>query len=139
NKNRMFDKVRLCPEATDPNPSFPSTNNQPGTAFNCWGPGGQALTDPNDNPSNPTPQNGTGRKLMGSYMYNGYCLRSDPSGSDGTLDGEAKYNGEGTGAGLKRLWTPAVKERLEVALPCDRPWPTGRPKAASDRSTSPVP
>src|SRR6266508_3159247 len=80
-KPAQLNKVRLCPEATESNPAYPSTGNQPGTAFNCWGPGGQAMTDVNDiDPATKKP-----RHLTGSYAFNGYCLRSDPSGNDGTL------------------------------------------------------
>src|SRR5687767_4230269 len=49
-KPQQFDKVRLCPEAAEPNmkywPAAPVTGddpgpNMPGTAFNCWGPYGR--------------------------------------------------------------------------------------------------
>src|SRR4051794_17003800 len=60
-KTGQFDKVRLCPEATEENLPWHSddnSKNQPGGAFLYWGPGGQALTDPTDNPAPGTPTNG---------------------------------------------------------------------------------
>src|SRR5688572_2860891 len=51
-KPTQYDMVRRCPEAFEPNwvyhPGPPPTglasgNNMPGTAFNCWGPFGQAM------------------------------------------------------------------------------------------------
>src|SRR3954463_16379326 len=70
-KNTAFDKSRLCPEAEEENLATPA-GNEAGTASNCWGPRGQALTDPNDNGGGGTPQNKVGRHLMGSYCFNAF-------------------------------------------------------------------
>jgi len=122
---RQMDKVRLCPEATEPNPLYPSTGNQPGTAFNCWGPGGQAMTDVNDNGNGgpvANPQSNVGRKLMGSYTYNGYLLRVDASGASNTLCA--------SGQGMFEQWlqVPPVQHSSEVPAMCDGVWPTAWPK-----------
>jgi prepilin-type N-terminal cleavage/methylation domain-containing protein/prepilin-type processing-associated H-X9-DG protein len=121
---QQFDSARLCPEAIDSNPSFSPTGNQPGTAFNCWGPGGQALTDPNDNPTNPgNPTSNQGAHLTGSYTYNGYLLRlGDRSGNDATLIGG------GQAGSAARIWVPPVKYSTDVPVISDGTWPTGWPK-----------
>lgn len=133
-KPQQMDKVRLCPEAMDPNPSFDANPpiNQPGTAFNCWGPGGQALVDPNANPDgtallNGTPKSNVGRRLTGSYTYNGFCLRAtndgtssnDPTGNTKQLLSEARS--------LDYLWTPPVRNGSEVPVLCDGVWPSAWP------------
>jgi prepilin-type N-terminal cleavage/methylation domain-containing protein/prepilin-type processing-associated H-X9-DG protein len=118
-KPQQMDKVRMCPEATDSNPAYPSTGNQPGTAFNCWGPGGQAMEDYSD-VSNP--KNGNGRHLMGSYGYNGFLLRIDDSGNNSTLcgGGQAKIQAW--------LLVPPVHRGSEVPVIFDSVWPTAWPK-----------
>ncbi len=121
-KTGQFDKVRLCPEAADENMPWHSddnSKNQPGGAFYCWGPGGQALTDPTEF-SNPS--NGKGKKLMGSYGYNGFCLRIDDSGNNKTLcqSGQAKI--------ADWLWVPPMKTSHEIPLIFDSTWPTAWPK-----------
>src|SRR5580765_7416406 len=97
-KSTAFDKARLCPEADTENPT--TAGNQAGTAFAAWGPHGQALADPNDNGNNTNPGNNTGRHLMGSYTYNGYLLRHDPSGNDASLD----QPGQANLVGNRQLW-----------------------------------
>jgi len=118
-KPHNMDKVRLCPEATTPNPSYaydPATGtpNMPGTAYNNWGPGGRAMqyfdTD------------GTKKQLQGSYTFNGFCLRSHPSGDDAVL---AK---SGQAADLALLWVPPFKRTAEIPIIADGTWPTAWPK-----------
>jgi len=117
-KPQQLDKVRLCPEAQTPNAAYPESGNQPGTAFNCWGPGGQALTDPNDYTGTGPPKNGVGRKLTGSYAFNGYCLRIDDSGNNNTLC----QNGQGKI--VSWLWQVMPKRGAEVPVMSDGVWPT---------------
>jgi len=121
-KPQQMDKVRLCPEAFESNPAYASADNntnQPGTAFNCWGPGGQAMEDYSD-VSNP--QNKNGRHLMGSYGYNGYLLRVHESGNSNTLlgGGQAKY--------LNWIHVPPVRSSVEVPVIFDSVWPSAWPK-----------
>ena len=128
-KPEQLNKVRLCPEAMDPNPGYtnsPSTN-MPGAAFNCWGPGGNAMAyyDNTWKPNTPPKQ------MMGSYTYNGYCLRSyDTSGSPpATWSGhDSSLGGSGQAADLSRLWVPPLKKTGEVPIICDGIWPTAWPK-----------
>jgi len=118
NKPAQLNKVRLCPEATESNPAYLGnlTQNMPGGAFYCWGPGGQAMQDPNATLLNQ-------KQLTGSYTYNGYCLRAgDPSGNDGTLAGG------GQAGSLARLWVPPLKKTAELPIICDGIWPTAWPK-----------
>src|SRR5438874_7511263 len=44
-KPKEMNKVRLCPEAENINPAYSGdlTQNMPGGAFYCWGPGGRAM------------------------------------------------------------------------------------------------
>lgn len=114
-KSTEFDKSRLCPEADVENPLLIS-GNQAGTAFNCWGPRGQALTDPNETTGTPT--NNQGRHLMGSYAFNSFLLRLDPSGSDGSLVG----GGQATTADW--LWNTGMKRTAEIPLIMDGLWST---------------
>jgi len=124
-KTGQFDKVRLCPEAADENMPWhtdDNSKNQPGGAFFCWGPGGQALTDPTEYEGVGSPQSNKGKKLMGSYGYNGYCLRIDDSGNNKTLcqSGQAKI--------AAWLWSYPIKSSVEVPLIFDSTWPTAWPK-----------
>jgi prepilin-type N-terminal cleavage/methylation domain-containing protein/prepilin-type processing-associated H-X9-DG protein len=124
-KPSQMDKVRLCPEADTENLTYPQTGNQPGTAFNYWGPGGQAMTDVNtnaDGTANSNPKSNVGRHLIGSYTYNGYCLKIDSSGNNATLtaSGQAKR--------ADWLWVPPVKSSAEVPCIFDGVWPSAWPK-----------
>jgi len=119
-----MNKVRLCPEAASPNPEYigswnkaANTPNMPGGAFHNWGPGGQALTY-YENTADLTKKIG----LEGSYGYNGYCLREDKSGNNGTLAGG------GQAQNLKYLWVPPVKKSAEIPIIFDGIWPTAWPK-----------
>jgi prepilin-type N-terminal cleavage/methylation domain-containing protein/prepilin-type processing-associated H-X9-DG protein len=127
-KPQTWDKVRLCPEASEPNPSYrfdPATGgpNMPGGAFFQWGPGGRAMQyfDNTWKPGQPPKQ------LAGSYGYNGYCLRLDPSGNDGTLASEA--GGGDQTVGRRRLWVPPLKASAEIPIIYDSAWPNGWPKS----------
>jgi prepilin-type N-terminal cleavage/methylation domain-containing protein/prepilin-type processing-associated H-X9-DG protein len=116
-KPKSWDKVRLCPEAQQENPAFP-TGNQAGAAFYHWGPRGQAMQyfDETWTPGSPPKQ------LAGSYGFNGYCLRAHPSGNDGALAG-------GSQAGdLQRLWVPPFKKTAEIPIIYDSTWPNAWPK-----------
>jgi len=115
---KTWDKVRLCPEAQQENPAFPSTGNQAGAAFYYWGPGGRAMQyfDDTWKPGDPPKQ------LSGSYGYNGYLLRTHPSGNDGTL------GGNGQAGDLARLWVPPFKKSAEIPTIFDSAWPTAWPK-----------
>jgi prepilin-type N-terminal cleavage/methylation domain-containing protein/prepilin-type processing-associated H-X9-DG protein len=118
NKPAQLNKVRLCPEASESNPAYTGNLNQnmPGGAFYAWGPGGQAMQDPNATIANQ-------KQLMGSYTYNGYCLRGgDPSGNDGTLAGG------GQAGNLAKLWVPPLRGAAELPIICDGVWPTVWPK-----------
>ena len=138
-KPEQLNKVRLCPEASEPNPLYmpatPPVNDDPGpnmvgTAFNCWGPYGRAMRyfDGLNN----------AKHMAGSYTYNGYILRLHESGNDNTLKSEA---GGGTDTasmnrGAKRLWVPPVL-RVSTELPviCDGIWPAAWPKEEDDFTT----
>jgi len=110
-KPEQLNKVRLCPEATEP---FIYNGNQAGTAFHHWGPGGRAMQYWDNK--------GVKRQMTGSYGFNGYCLRLDPSGDDGVLVG-------GNQAGdAKRLWVPPLKRTAELPVIFDAAWPTAWPK-----------
>jgi prepilin-type N-terminal cleavage/methylation domain-containing protein len=126
-KPKQMDKVRLCPEAWEPNPAYEANPpiNQPGTAFNCWGPGGQAMQDVNDNPgSGGAVTSGQGRRLMGSYTYNGYCLSNGPSSSTALVAGNQASS-------AAWLWNSPVKNGHEVPIICDGVWPSAWPKEAN--------
>ncbi|HEY7091382.1 MAG TPA: type II secretion system protein [Tepidisphaeraceae bacterium] len=122
-KPNEMDKVRLCPDASDPNDvympaSTPSGTdpgpNMPGTAKNCWGPYGRAMRYFDNK--------GKAQHLAGSYTYNGFLLRSDPSGDDSVLAGG------GQAGDLKRLWVPPLRRSAEIPVICDGIWPTAWPK-----------
>jgi prepilin-type N-terminal cleavage/methylation domain-containing protein/prepilin-type processing-associated H-X9-DG protein len=132
-KPQFYNKVRLCPEAQEPNgvflPATPPADtapgpNMPGTAFNCWGPYGAAMqgVDPTTN---------IRTRYAGSYTYNGYLLKLDSSGNNGTLvansqAGKGSYTG--TDAFSSRIWMPPVKNSSEVPMMTDGIWPTAWPK-----------
>jgi prepilin-type N-terminal cleavage/methylation domain-containing protein/prepilin-type processing-associated H-X9-DG protein len=123
-----LNKVRLCPEATEYNPAYANnlTQNMPGAAFACWGPGGQALQDPiNKQP------------LTGSYCYNGYLIRKHGSGNDHTLAGGGQandpvidpqvtpYNPTAPG----KLWTyPLFQKTTFIPVIMDGTWDSAWPK-----------
>jgi prepilin-type N-terminal cleavage/methylation domain-containing protein len=117
-KNSAFDKARLCPEADTENLAT-SASNQAGTAFNYWGPRGQALTDPNDNNAT-DPKSNQGRHLTGSYAINAFLMRLDPSGNDGKLEG----NGQANSPDGSKLWKPGMKRTSEIPLIMDGDWST---------------
>jgi prepilin-type N-terminal cleavage/methylation domain-containing protein/prepilin-type processing-associated H-X9-DG protein len=124
-KPQQWNKVRLCPEAIESNPAFAPGTNQAGAAFHCWGPSGRAMQyfDDSWKPGNPPKQ------LSGSYTWNGYCLRTHPSGNDGTLGG-------GNQAGdLKRLWNPPIKKTAELPIITDGTWPNAWIKESDDMTT----
>ena len=129
----QLNKVRLCPEATEPNPSYipaapPTGNasgpNMPGGAFYCWGPYGRAMRY-FDSKYFAT---GEVQHMSGSYTFNGFCLRTHPSGDDSVLVG-------GNQAGdVLRLWQPPIKVGWNLPIICDGTWPTAWPK---DDQTAP--
>jgi prepilin-type N-terminal cleavage/methylation domain-containing protein/prepilin-type processing-associated H-X9-DG protein len=128
-----LNKLRLCPEAIVPNPGYvydPSTfgPNMPGGAFYNWGPGGQAVAF-YENTSDLTKR----KQLEGSYTYNGYCLRNEASGNNGTLAG-ANQAGD-----LKYLWVPPFKKTAEIPIICDGTWPNAWPKDPKQKSGEGVP
>src|SRR5207237_1226953 len=60
-----------------------------------------------------------GRHLMGSYTFNGYLLRMDPSGSDNSLKGGGQANLTNT----RQLWPgPAMKRGQDVPVITDGCW-----------------
>jgi len=126
-KPKQMDKVRLCPEAADPNPAgFPNPlppntgppyqagNNMAGSATFCWGPYGRAMQY--------WDEKGNYNHLAGSYTYNGYCLRTHPSGDDTAL---LKSGNAGSEA---RLWENGVRNSATVPVISEGCWPTGWPK-----------
>jgi prepilin-type N-terminal cleavage/methylation domain-containing protein/prepilin-type processing-associated H-X9-DG protein len=117
-KPKTWDKVRLCPEAAQENPAFAPGTNQAGAAFYHWGPSGQAMQyfDDTWKPGDPPKQ------LAGSYTFNGYCLRTHPSGNDGAL------GGSGQAGDLARLWVPPFKKTAEIPIISDGTWPNAWPK-----------
>src|SRR5690349_20594564 len=121
-KPAQMDKVRLCPEATDENLNDPQTGNQPGTALNYWGPGGQAMTDVNTSADGlsgmSSPSNGKGRQLTGSYGYIGCCLRAT---NHGTLNPEPTGKtvdlvAAGQASNINWLWVAPVPKGSEVPI-----------------------
>src|SRR2546423_12023234 len=125
-KTGRYDKVRLCPEAAEENLGWhtdDNSKNQPGGAFFYWGPGGQALTDPTDYTAPGQPKSNVGKKLTGSYGYNGYLLRLDDSGNGTVLcqSGQAKI------ADWLYQKTPVVRS-TEVPLIFDATSATAWPK-----------
>ena len=136
-KPKSWDKVRLCPEASQENPAFP-TGNQAGAAFYHWGPRGQAMQYFDDQWKPGDPPKG----LAGSYTYNGYCLRAFsnqfqapptplPDGWKKWIDGGANDNtlaGGGQAGDLRRLWVPPFKKTAEIPIIVDGTWPNAWPK-----------
>jgi prepilin-type N-terminal cleavage/methylation domain-containing protein/prepilin-type processing-associated H-X9-DG protein len=132
---KELNKLRLCPEATQPNPAYPYDPatfgpNMPGGAFYNWGPGGQALAyyenagldlkDPNNR-----------KQLEGSYGYNGYCLRDHPSGNNTTLYGSS---GSNQAMNKKYLWVPPFKKSGEIPIIFDSTWPSAWPKDPNQKN-----
>jgi prepilin-type N-terminal cleavage/methylation domain-containing protein/prepilin-type processing-associated H-X9-DG protein len=125
-KPQQMDKVRLCPEASEPNPALivqcaptagnPAGSNMPGSAQYCWGPYGRAMQY--------WDEKGNYKNLAGSYTYNGYCLRRHPSGNDSALCGTGG-NGQAGKNRPDRLWDNGVKNTAEVPCISDGTWPTG--------------
>jgi prepilin-type processing-associated H-X9-DG protein len=144
NKAKQWDKARLCPEAQQENPAFP-TGNQAGAAFYQWGPRGQAMQYFDD-----TWKVGQAPKQMaGSYGYNGYCLRAfsnqfstppqpPPDEWDRWIKGGCNDNalsGGGQAGDLRRLWVPPFKKSAEIPIIFDSVWPTAWPKDSTQSST----
>jgi len=143
-KPQQLNKVRLCPEATDPNPGYmPSTPptpgtpgpNMPGTAFNCWGPYGRAMQYFDDK--------GNYQHLAGSYGFNGYCLRAYSDVDTKTLKRPTSWSGDdtaleksGQAGDLSRLWVPPLKRTAEVPVLYDSIWPTAWPKESDSVPSS---
>jgi prepilin-type N-terminal cleavage/methylation domain-containing protein len=130
-KPEQMNKVRLCPEATDWNPEFAAAlstfGNMPGAAFYAWGPGGRAMQyfGPNN----------VVQHLQGSYTFNGYCLRSHPSGDDAVLFGSPSPQTPSTNNQARYqswLWVPPLQRTAEVPVIYDGTWPTAWPKEADD-------
>jgi prepilin-type N-terminal cleavage/methylation domain-containing protein/prepilin-type processing-associated H-X9-DG protein len=127
-KPEQLNKVRLCPDATEPNamlmPATPPADPQPGpnmfgTAMNCWGPYGRAMRY--------FDSNNTAKHLSGSYAYNGYLLRTHPSGNDPTLLGRNQAGD------VKNLWLfSGTKPTTDIPVVCDGTWPTAWPKEMDD-------
>jgi prepilin-type N-terminal cleavage/methylation domain-containing protein/prepilin-type processing-associated H-X9-DG protein len=126
-KPEQLNKVRLCPEATDYNveyaPALPTLGNltggnMPGAAFAAWGPGGRAMRywDQHNNP----------QQMQGSYEYNGFLLRSDPSGDDSTL---FQYPSPQFGASTNNaarykswVWVPPLPHSADIPMISDGTW-----------------
>jgi prepilin-type N-terminal cleavage/methylation domain-containing protein/prepilin-type processing-associated H-X9-DG protein len=134
-KATQYNKTRLCPEASDPNPMYeqpapvyPATgNNMPGTAFHAWGPYGRSLRYFDI-------EHGTQQlHLTGSYAMNGYLSRG-VGGNSGSLFSEAGGN---PNPGKGRLHPYPVKNSSEVPALADGIWVNGWPK--EDESITGVP
>lgn len=128
----QMNKVRLCPEATEYNPEFaaalPTFGNMPGAAYYSWGPGGRAMQYwVYDKVTNTQ----VAKHLSGSYAFNGYCLRSDPSGHDSVLFGSpspATPSANNQARYQSWLWVPPMKRATEIPVIFDGTWPTAWPK-----------
>ncbi len=125
-KPDQLDKVRLCPEATDSNPLYESVGNWAGAAYYSWGPSGRAMQYFIYNGAT---QTFSAEQLAGSYGYNGYLLREDPSGDNAGLCGDPDPPGShGQAARPQRLQVPTMKYSTEVPMIADSTWPIGWPK-----------
>jgi prepilin-type N-terminal cleavage/methylation domain-containing protein/prepilin-type processing-associated H-X9-DG protein len=133
-KPEQLNKVRLCPDATEPNPLFapatpPADNvagpNMQGAAFFCYGPYGQAMQGKDLATGNFT-------RYSGSYAYNGYLLRDDVSGSPNLIN-PAKH---GQAARVTRLHVPPVRFFTDVPVVADGNWPIGWPKETDTPPTN---
>jgi prepilin-type N-terminal cleavage/methylation domain-containing protein/prepilin-type processing-associated H-X9-DG protein len=129
-KPKSWDKVRLCPEAQQENPAFP-TGNQAGAAFYHWGPRGQAMQyfDDQWKPGDPPKQ------LAGSYTFNGYCLRAHSTNQAKVTSNPPRWSGndvalcgDGQAGDLRRLWVPPFKKSAEIPIIVDGTWPNAWPK-----------
>jgi prepilin-type N-terminal cleavage/methylation domain-containing protein/prepilin-type processing-associated H-X9-DG protein len=139
NKPEQMNKVRLCPEATDVDPlySIPPNNNWAGGAFYAWGPNGRAMQFFVYDPGTSTFVN---HPMSGSYAYNGYLLRDDPSGDNKALYGIPPAAGShGQAARLSRLYALPVRSSAEVPMIADGTWPIGWPKETYNTSQDQVP
>src|SRR5437879_6099771 len=69
-------------------------------------------------------------QLSGSYGYNGYLLRDDPSGSgdNAGLYGNPPPGSHQQAARPQRLHVPPVKNSTQVPVIADSTWPIGWPK-----------
>src|SRR5439155_18866023 len=130
-KPQQLNKVRLCPEAENMNPAYTGdlTQNMPGGAFACWGPGGRATQYFDDTWKVGQPP----KQLSGSYTYNGYCLRSYANDNNVTVPGswsghDSSLAGNNQAKDLSRLWVPPLKKSAEIPIICDGTWPTAWPK-----------
>jgi prepilin-type processing-associated H-X9-DG protein/prepilin-type N-terminal cleavage/methylation domain-containing protein len=129
-----FDQVRLCPEAFDVNEAYlpaaaptgvATGPNMPGTAFNHWGPYGQAMRY-----FGPTTAVGQADHMAGSYTANGYALKEHSSGVNGTLLNEAGQNDQTLGR--QRLLKYPVRDASQTPEICDGIWPTAWIKSEDD-------
>jgi prepilin-type processing-associated H-X9-DG protein len=137
-KAKEFDQVRLCPEAIEPDwaymPATPPTGvaagpNMPGTAFNYWGPYGQAMRYFGEG----TPV-GQADHMAGSYTANGYALKLHSSGNDSSLLTEAG-GGSSTAQqdlGRLRLLKYPIRDASQVPHICDGIWPNAWIKSEDD-------
>jgi prepilin-type processing-associated H-X9-DG protein/prepilin-type N-terminal cleavage/methylation domain-containing protein len=132
-KPTQYDMVRRCPEAAEPNmPYWPTTPvtgntpgpNMPGTAFNCWGPYGQAMRyfDPATWPPEAS-------HMAGSYTDNGYALRISSSGNATTL------LQSGQAGSADRLLKYPIRNASETPVLSDGVWPTAWIKSADNNIT----
>jgi prepilin-type N-terminal cleavage/methylation domain-containing protein/prepilin-type processing-associated H-X9-DG protein len=130
-KATQWNKARLCPEASEPNPmlltaqdfsvnSFGS-NNMPGAAFHAWGPYGRAFRYFD------LEHGGTSIQLSGSYSGNGYLLKP-VGGNVLTLNTEGGGSNGGTPTqiinprGIERLHKYPCKDASRVPVICDGLW-----------------
>jgi prepilin-type N-terminal cleavage/methylation domain-containing protein/prepilin-type processing-associated H-X9-DG protein len=126
-KTTQWNKVRLCPEASEPNPILlgqvnpnppvppnPGNVNMSGGAFYAWGPYGRAFRYFDQEHGNLTIQ------LSGSYSGNGFLLKP-VGGNVNTLNTEG--GGSATSKrGLDRLHPYPCKDAARVPVICDGLW-----------------
>jgi prepilin-type N-terminal cleavage/methylation domain-containing protein/prepilin-type processing-associated H-X9-DG protein len=135
-KTTQWNKVRLCPEASEPNPYLlgmvtpnppippdPGNINMSGAAFYAWGPYGRAFRYFDQEHGNVSIQ------LSGSYSGNGYLLKTI-RGNPTQLFREA---GGGSSAaqealGKSRIHQYPCKESSRVPVICDGLWANSWPR-----------
>jgi prepilin-type N-terminal cleavage/methylation domain-containing protein/prepilin-type processing-associated H-X9-DG protein len=146
-KPTELNKLRLCPEAADPNPAYePAAPVPPGAAgpnmgggaFYAWGPYGNAMRY--------FDEKNQVRNLMGSYGMNGYCLRSYSPLSTAALPRPPSWSGDDSvleggnqAADLARLWVPPFKKTAEIPIIFDSTWPNAWPKEPTFDADDAVP